>query len=124
MTVYVVGYTSAYEGGDIIAVYSSRELAEASWQIRNQEEWGEYEIFEFELDLDPKANEPDIDRRPRFGPKTQFQQRMSDMFSEMALANLTAPSPLFSKKIGLPMRTGNKIEFFKYQIGKSTTESI
>jgi len=121
MTIYAVEYSDG-EGSTVEGLYSTRELAEASWEIRNQPSYGSYEIFEFELDLDPKADEPDIDRSPRFGPKTQQDQIMSDMYSRMVLENLMAPTAFTYKP--LPMRTGNTIEFFSYNISKSTTESI
>lgn len=68
MTVYLVGWLSEYEGSDICGVYSSRELAESSWEWRNRYDGSLLEIIEFELDADPKADEPDIDRRPYCGP--------------------------------------------------------
>jgi hypothetical protein len=114
MTVYVVGYTSAYEGGDIQAVYSTRELAEASWEMRNQESWDSYEIFELELDADPNADKEDVDRRPRFGPKTFQQHIMNETFKRMSLSNFLSESPLLSTTRPLPVRTGNEIKFFTY----------
>lgn len=93
MTVYVVGYTTAYEGGDLLAVYSSREKAEASWRMRNADAGDLWEITEFGLDLDPDAEKPDIDRRPRHGPKTFGEYTVDCMWDSMCLANLRSPEP-------------------------------
>lgn len=124
MTVYVVGYTSAYEGGDTQAVYSTRELAEASWEMRNQEGDGLYQITEFELDLDPNAEEPDIDRRPMFGPITFTTHVLRESFGRMSLENLKAPS-LFSGLLKpLPERSGKTIEFFSYGLPKTPQTRI
>lgn len=116
MTVYVVGYQQDYEEGGVLAVYSSREKAEASWQMRNNEGgYQGWEITEFELDLDPDADKEDIDRRPMYGPETHRQYVMREMFSRMAWDNLTAPSPSFIKN-SMPVRTGNTVKFFTHAL--------
>lgn len=124
MTVYVVGYTTAYDGGDIQAVYSTRELAEASWEMRNQGKYGSYEITEFELDLDPKADEPDIDRRPVFGPRTFAQHNMNEILGRISTGLWSSSSgPSWAATKPLPMPTGNTIKFFSYSLTNSSSET-
>lgn len=110
MKVYVVAWTETYEGGEVYGVYSTREMAEASWRVRNESGWSD--ILEFELDCDPDADKPDIDRRPRYGPLTFAQHQMNVTYDRIILQNLLAtPSPL-DKIFQLPFRSGNTIQFF------------
>lgn len=113
MKVYVVGYTTAYDGGDIAGVYSSRELAEASWEIRNQGPHGDYEVLEFDLDFDPRAEEADIDRRPRFGPQTHYQHTLGQMFNTSYMDLLKAPSVFDKFNRNVPTASGKTIHFYK-----------
>jgi hypothetical protein len=119
MIIYAVEYNDG-EDRFVEGLYSTEELAEASWHMRNEPKW--HDITEYELDLDDKADEPDIDHRPRFGPKTQFQHHLNDMYLRMFETNLKAFTAL-SNKTAVPERTGNEIKFFSY-VSKPTTESI
>lgn len=111
MILYAVVWEEIESGG-LTAIYSTRELAENDWEMRNQDGCGYHRIEEFELDFDPKANEPDIDRRPVYGPRTYLSHILNEAFGRLCLENLMAPSPSMSILKPLPERSGNKIQFF------------
>lgn len=106
MTVYLVVSLPAYETGTVYGTYSTRALAENSWHMKYEKY---NEVIEFELDLDPSAEEGDPGEW--HGPQTEAQFQMSQMFNKIYITNLTAPTPFMTKR-SMPMNSGNTIQFF------------